>query len=282
MNLKKLLVLIFIFTSFSTFAETRWFTVEVLIFERNVDMSKLQESIPKEHKLVDTSNSTELLLKQFNNDCGKDKPCLHQKNPIVMTEANFNKNSRFQLVSKNDWTLTNDKHALDKYPQFTTVFHGAWRMPITGENKEKPIHIFAGKNFALQELKQIQAKQKALDPTYKRTNSLQNDNKKSISNEQLAINTELDNLKDKWAIDGNIKIYLNHYLYIDSQLIVRREDAQNLQENKNTNGSDVNSEQQTPIIKGMLFDQKEKLRSDKIYYFDHPLMGMIIQIRKIP
>lgn len=86
-----------------------------------------------------------------------------------------------------------------------------------------------------------------------------------------------------------------------SQLIVRREDTHTPQENKNnievskhedardfanhirnTNDSDVNNKQQTPIIKTMLFDQKQQLRSEKIYYFDHPLMGMIIQIRKIP
>ncbi|MCK5818224.1 MAG: peptidoglycan binding protein CsiV [Psychromonas sp.] len=299
MNLKKLFALILILTSFSTFADTRWFTVEVLIFERNIDMSTLQETIPKEHKQVNTSDSIELLLKQFNKHCQKDQPCLHQQNTMLLSNANFNKKTRFQLVPEKNWHLTSARHALDARKQFTTVFHGAWRMPITSKNNQKTIHLFAGKNFALQELKIIQTKQKALDPTYKRNDPDQKGNNKSISKAQLAINSELDKLKDKWAIDGNIKIYLNHYLFIDSQLIVRRQDMHDQQENKNNikvldpensveinnkigneSDSDVNTKPQIHVIKEMLFDQKEKLRSGKIYYFDHPLMGMIIQIRK--
>ena len=36
------------------------------------------------------------------------------------------------------------------------------------------------------------------------------------------------------------------------------------------------------VITESLFDQNRRLRSGEIHYFDHPLMGMIVQIRKIP
>ena len=43
----------------------------------------------------------------------------------------------------------------------------------------------------------------------------------------------------------------------------------------------MNVETKTAVTE-TLFDQKRRLRSEEIHYLDHPLFGVIVQIRKIP
>ena len=142
-------------------------------------------------------------------------------------------------------------------------------MPVRSRNKARPIRIFAGKNLA-----------------------------------NITLNGKKPNVKyinDKWEIDGNLKIYLAHYLYVDSQLIIRKRVMQtvtnDVQEEdavldivNSQNGAQVIRPNDTiipfkhakhSVIKEVLFDQNRRLRSGEIHYFDHPLMGMLIQIRKI-
>lgn len=286
MNFKKLLPLVLIFTSFSSIAETRWFEVEVLIFERNVDMNKLVENIPAEHEDINVSKRINLVLPQYNKDCVKNSPCLHQESPIVMNKYNFNKDTKFRRVSENHFQLKKQRQRLHKHASFQPVFHGAWRMPISSRTVQLPLHIFAGKNFSLPEMKRLAAKKKELDAA--------NDSEE-LNDDQKLVNADIKALKDTWAIDGNIKISLNHYLNIDSQLLVRREimedDAKvsaNIEVLSDENGVEIVKENdqieeqsQHAVLKEMLFDQKRRLKSEEIHYFDHPLMGMIIQIRKL-
>ncbi|WP_413698753.1 CsiV family protein [Psychromonas sp. KJ10-10] len=137
---------------------------------------------------------------------------------------------------------------------------------MLGPQLSKPLHLFAGENFAFKYPSQ-----------------------------------ELGTGADKWAIDGNFKIYLNHFLYVDSQLIIRKEMTQEIVQPpqaveviNDENGVQIASPTNLPlndtppaiikqrVLKEILFDQNRRLRSEEIHYLDHPLMGIIIQIRKIP
>ena len=44
-------------------------------------------------------------------------------------------------------------------------------------------------------------------------------------------------------------------------------------------GTLVQQTQAVPYLKRYLMDQFKRVRSEEIHYLDHPLMGMIIQIR---
>lgn len=286
MNFKKLLPLALILTSFSTLAETRWFEVEVLLFERNIDMNKFIESIPSEHKDIDVSNRINLIIPQYNKNCIKNMPCLHQKSPVLMNEYNFNKNTKFTNVEKSELKLTKQRLRLNKHDSFKPLFHGAWRMPISSQSVQLPLHIFAGENFSLPEMTRLVAVKTELDAS--------NDNDE-LTEDQKRVNAEIKALKDTWAIDGNLKISLDHYLNVDSQFLVRREISEDESKSiseievlSDENGVEIIKESdqiqentQHTILKEMLFDQKRRLKSEEIHYFDHPLMGMIIQIRKI-
>ncbi len=119
--------------------------------------------------------------------------------------------------------------------------------------------------------------------------------------------------QEVWEIDGLFKIYLRHYLFIEAQFNMRRPDrlirtvpaseldnnhasstmmnrntgAFNLQTNSNTNTStnvtSVNGnmiETSEPYLYAYEFNQKRRIRSKEIHYFDHPMMGMVIQVRR--
>jgi len=278
-NYKLLLPALFTLAAFSSAANAKreWFEVEVLIFERNVDMNKISEHSATDLLPIDTARSIELIHEQANKNCVKGESCLHQPSPVVANQWNFNKESGFRRVPASRFKLKCSAKRLTNHASFTPVFHAAWRMPISSKNRQKPIHIFAGENFALN---------------------------KNIEN--------TDTSADKWAIDGNLKIYLNHFLYVDSQLIIRKETTEKIPEEdvveekivpSDANAAELGvddqkeeddgveiveaSEQETHsgetrvVIKEMLFDQTRKMRSEDIHYFDHPMMGMIIQIRKI-
>ena len=64
-----------------------------------------------------------------------------------------------------------------------------------------------------------------------------------------------------WEVDGFLKVHLNHYLYITSHLLYR----------------DSGDTQDT--VSGE-FSQFRRVISGEVHYFDHPQVGMIVQIRR--
>jgi len=251
LNYKLLLSIIVLCTSFSISAEERWFEVEVLLFQRNISLDKISEKFSDDALFVNTDNSISML---------KADPA-GRSNPVVITSQQFDQQgNNFKMLDSSHLQLMQQRKKLSSHAAFKPVLHMAWQMPVESANAAKPIHLFAGDNL------------------------------------QLTSQTG-----DKWAIDGNFKVYLDHYLFIDSQLIIRQKILQDIvkvqpdpAENLNIIESenvveviDLNSEvnnaenNQQIVIADVLFDQNRRLRSEEIHYLDHPLMGIIVQIRKI-
>jgi hypothetical protein len=298
LNYRLLLPLILLCSAFPIHAQERWFEIELLLFQRNVDIEDIQEDLASENGAVDTANSIPLFKTQTDKLCVAE-PCLHESNPVLINSALFDPNAHgFQLLDASHLQLTPQREKLSRHALFTPVLHLAWRMPVASEREAIPLHIFAGKNLALN-MPQARSdkKVKSVDNAAVEieSNQLDQDLVSNIVNEQVVP------LTDKWEIDGNVKIYLDHYLFIDSQLLIREEVTQDvapLQMMQEQGFEIVNSEndvqvikqtdtekaidtKQETVIKEILFDQNRRLRSEEIHYFDHPLMGIILQIRKI-
>ncbi|MEI6897237.1 MAG: peptidoglycan binding protein CsiV [Psychromonas sp.] len=263
MNYKRLVTIFLTLVSLSAQAEQRWFEIELLLFQRNVDIKNINEHLSSQQIVVDSSNSITLLNAKKSVPCLAEGVCLSKANPTVIGSAEFNSSGNgFQRLSSSRLRFSAQRQRLEKHAGFKPLLHMAWRMPVARGTSARPIHIFAGRNLAL---------------------SMEN------------------SLSDKWEIDGNFKIYLDHYLYIDSQLIIRKKIteqiktvAQKIELSEDDNGvqiaqpidhvadnnATVKASYQT-VIKEILFDQNRRLRSEEIHYLDHPLMGIIVQIRKI-
>ena len=265
LNYRLLLPLILLCTTSAISAEERWFEIELLLFQRNMDIKAVKEDLIIKNSMIDSSSSTRLLKTEVNNLCVEGSPCLHKKIPVLIDNTQFDAQANgFQRLDNEQLQLTPQREKLKKHASFEPLLHLAWRMPVKNRNSAKAIHLFAGENYA----------------------------------DKIA-----QSASDKWAIDGNFKIYLDRYLFIDSQLLVRQEttqdiisaavkpqeqefevldsenDVQVIKQNENLEPAEV---KQKTVINEVLFDQNRRLRSGEIHYFDHPLMGMIVQIRKIP
>jgi hypothetical protein len=251
LNYKLFLPIMLLCSSFSANAEERWFEVEVLLFQRNISLDQIGEKLSDDLIAVDTSSSTSMLKVNATNE----------PNPVVISAQQFDHNANnFILLDSSHLQLSAQREKLAAHAAFKPILHMAWQMPVKSNSSAKPIHFFGGENLG--------------------------------SGSQSG---------NKWAVDGNFKIYLDHYLFIDSQLIVRQKTVQEkikLQPAPVQNSSILESENgveiidlnrdddtfvnnQKMVIKEVLFDQKRRLRSEEIHYLDHPLMGVIVQIRKI-
>ncbi|MEW6983390.1 CsiV family protein [Colwelliaceae bacterium 6471] len=76
-----------------------------------------------------------------------------------------------------------------------------------------------------------------------------------------------------WYLDGFFKVHLNHYLYITADFnIMNMTLAEQATKALQT--------EQAVELKPIRFAQNRRVISGEIHYFDHPYMGMIVQIRR--
>ncbi|NMP33495.1 hypothetical protein HII17_18260 [Thalassotalea sp. M1531] len=73
-----------------------------------------------------------------------------------------------------------------------------------------------------------------------------------------------------WFLDGYFKLHLNHYLFITADFNIA---VPNNKANKQLNEKNV-------PFKLIPFKQNKRVISKEIHYFDHPYMGMVVQIRR--
>lgn len=288
-------------SSLSATAEDRWFEVELLLFQRNVELQNVTEQLANEQVDIDLSESIPLIKTQAPLDCLPSQACPAKKNALLISSELFDRdNNHFIKLNNNQLQLKEQRDTLSRHAAFNPILHVAWRMPVKSRYAAKPLHLFAGENYA-----------KAMD----QGDLLSDDNSViEIVSDELIDNTSslltedgsvmLEQTKtpitNKWAVEGNFKVYLDHFLYIDSQLVIRKElthevevitthtdnvvvisSENDLQVIKQNETLDEVILEKVTELKEVLFDQNRRLRSEEIHYFDHPLMGMIVQIRKI-
>ncbi|WDE03173.1 hypothetical protein SG34_017345 [Thalassomonas viridans] len=81
-----------------------------------------------------------------------------------------------------------------------------------------------------------------------------------------------------WFLDGFFRVHLNHYLYITADFnIMNMSLAQQATQALASSGA---GSQQSQPVKAINFKQNRRVISGEIHYFDHPYMGMIVQIRR--
>jgi hypothetical protein len=83
-----------------------------------------------------------------------------------------------------------------------------------------------------------------------------------------------------WSVDGLFKVYLeNRYLFIDTELNIVKESKSPsvLSQEQDVLNKHSKISQQTNRVS---FKQDRRVISGEIHYFDHPNIGMIVQIRR--
>jgi hypothetical protein len=82
-----------------------------------------------------------------------------------------------------------------------------------------------------------------------------------------------------WSIDGLFKVHLDHYLYIDTEFNMI--EASNASSRLSAKQRLANKDQEASgLNKVISFKQDRRVITGEIHYFDHPHIGMVVQIRR--
>ncbi len=243
-------------------AEERLFDVEVIIFKRSVNAENMNESWPDYLSPVSYQNSASL------------------------NSAGYLSEKGVTLLPRSMYQLNDQAYRLRNHAGFQVLMHTAWRQGGNGQSTAPTFHLFAGKDFSTQ-----------FTP-----------NGKEVSPANLPGSEPL------MEFEGKLQIYVQHYLFANAEFdlrepVTRKVSAQETLSTENPlgisdladtpdamNTTEIAAEQPTTqlgnlqaietvpetenVLKTYRFDQKRKMKSDEIHYFDHPLLGMIIQVRK--
>jgi len=204
--------------------------------------------------------------------------------------------------------------ALKQHANYKLLMHSAWRMPPTIKRRAIPIRIFAGQNYQTRFnpdgspiLTPIEEVQEAVIVNDIETNT----------DTAAVLMTDEDELTPLWQLDGELLIYLDHYLYAETKMYIRQETTREVPVSDVT--SDYSTDQQSkeqsllslsslaldvkianPLVESISeldseaeiemqeqaflqsypMKQLRVIRSSEIHYFDHPKFGMLMQIRK--
>ena len=275
MLLKKSLVILCCLFSSTAFAE-RWFEVEVLIFKQH-PAPYLQEDFSLKHDAIEDKNTLDLLASAYKNQamdaCINGDPRF-QTRTFADTLVNSNPQSaacndsidyvksydvlpvtpqapvqdtmeQTYLLAPEQLQFEQQRQALDR-KGLTPILHTGWRFEGASKSRSPSMHLFAGNQ---------------LKNNMNTGFSYANSDFISLLDTPEPLFNKAQSPTMKWELDGLLKIHLRHYLYINADF-------------------DISEKQDNGELESARFSQFRRVFSEDIHYFDHPRLGMIVQIRK--
>jgi hypothetical protein len=102
-----------------------------------------------------------------------------------------------------------------------------------------------------------------------------------LDNKQLKISKPPVLPLQEWFLDGYFKVHLDHYLYITADFNVLSESLiTSTSQITESLSEDISSANRNTNKKLINFSQNRRAITGEIHYFDHPFVGMIVQIRR--
>ncbi|MDF5011878.1 peptidoglycan binding protein CsiV [Vibrio parahaemolyticus] len=235
----------------------RQFDIEVIIFKRAVDAESTTESWPNQLPKID------------------------MKNVGSLDSEAYRRSKGVTLLPRSSFRLNAQEAALNNHAGFKVLKHVAWRQGDRGKASAPIFRIVGGRDFS---------------GSYNADGSPINGNN-SYSSEgynEETINGPL------YELDGKFQIYVQHYLFAETTLDLREPSVREVRfESKSTDQlndelGDVDGNVQVgnlaeisptvteeTFLKSYRLDQKRRMKSSETHYLDNPLMGMIIQVRRV-
>lgn len=266
--MKKLIFFVLLGLSWPSIAE-RWFEVEVIVFKRNVNQSSVNEKWPDTQPIID------------------------DKGAISLSSPSSRQEYALSILPKSQRKLTKEYERLRQNPNFTPLLHLAWRQNDGNRNQMPKIRFRAGKNYQPEFY---------TDGTPKNTEDF---------TETLLTDPQQTPKIDEpmYELDGFIRLYVQHYLFLETDLVLREPGTRKVLQEINTVQMDTSSlseefiddspfsfdenqayvgfdkPERTYEIERYLtpypFKQKRRMKSGETHYLDHPMLGIIIQVRRI-
>lgn len=275
MLLKKSLIILCCLFSSTAIAE-RWFEVEVLVFKQR-PAPYLQEDFSLKKPAIEDKNTLNLLTplyteqamqacidgdtrfekrsftdslvnsKQQSGVCDNSIDYLksYEHLPVTPLVAAQDTMQQTYLLAPTQLQFNSQRQALER-KGLTPLLHTGWRFEGASKSRAPSMHLIAGEHI------------KSAEPS---APSYANPDFISLVNSQDSFFNAPKEPTMKWELDGLFKIHLRHYLYITANF-------------------DISQKHDSGEIEAARFSQFRRVISEEIHYFDHPRMGMIVQIRK--
>ena len=283
--------------------EERWFEVEIYLYEHNsptVEQWSDKAVKPRQRKTVDFITpmvSTDLTAVNMglngctSTDWATDSlNCNEQLNsnnqvksltdiPMVIAAAEpatAHLGDGAVLLAESQSQFKEIIATLKREKGNKSLMHMTWQQSMVPRNRAIPIKLYSGHDFSNEYEQNGQPLQSSDD-----SNGLPQFD--FMSSGFLA-----EPQKPVWKLDGTLNIYLEHYLFIETAFNLREEGEKTVtlmhRDNPASTGIDSKPEIDSvtsPFLYSIPMKQNRRVRSDEVHYFDHPKMGMIIQIRKM-
>lgn len=252
--MKRLIPLLLLFVSLPSLAQ-RQFDIEVIIFKRAVDAEKVNESWPNT------------------------QPKISLERVGSFQDTQYRASKGVKMLPYSEYKLTPQKDKLKQHAGFEVLMHTAWRQGDQGKSSAPVFHIQAGKDFS----KQFNAD----------------------GSEKGAVTASADGFQEEtidkplYELDGKLQIYVQHYLYAETTLDLKAPSVrevklqeQQIELDSPVNGAESNVQvgnlteisptvEVEEFLKSYRMEQKRRIRSTETHYLDHPLLGMVIQVRRV-
>lgn len=279
--MKKLIYLLLLAISWPSLA-ARQFDIEIILFKRNIDPEQVSESWPDQQKPINMSGTVSFA----------DSSSLAAKGISVM--------------SPDQYQLTAQYNSLKGHAGFTPLAHFGWRQGDLAKAAAPKFRITAGRDFSGQYLPDGTSKavMRQRDISLAETSLQEN----TADDVVVTIDPEYAEPvaaaeSPLYELEGKIRVYVQHYLFTEASLDLRepsrREVIVGTEPVDGETTSDIDplaadsnvqighlqevkkKVEVEEFLKSYRFDQQRKMRSGETHYLDHPLMGMVIQIRRI-
>ncbi|MBF4433322.1 hypothetical protein ERJ77_02185 [Vibrio anguillarum] len=254
--MKKLIPLLLLLISMPSLAQ-RQFDIEVIIFKRAIDAEKVSESWP---------NSL---------------PEINIQRAGSFSDLNYRQEKGVKMLPFSDYQLNDQAQKLKNHAGFEVLLHTAWRQGDQGRTSAPIFHIQAGKDYSAK---------------------FNTDGSEKVAVlEESPVNGVLEQsiASPLYELDGKLQIYVQHYLYAETTLDLKAPSVREIVLQSKPLELDITPEEQNAevqlgnleaisptvekeeFLKSYRMDQKRRMRSNETHYLDHPLMGMIIQVRRV-
>lgn len=256
--MKKLIPLLLLLVAMPSLAQ-RQFDIEVIIFQRAVNPEQTSESWPNSLPEINITRAGSF------------------------GDAQYRQSKGVMMLPYSNYQLTEEVQRLKNHAGFQVMLHTAWRQGDQGRSSAPIFHIQAGKDYSHQfnpdgrERIKAEIGETPIDGVVEQT-----------------INQPL------YELDGTLQIYVQHFLYAEAILDLKKPSVREIMLQDQTLDLNVEDEQESastvqvghltsvsPTVKTESFlkpyrlDQKRRMRSSETHYLDHPLLGIIIQVRRV-
>ncbi|NOH70993.1 hypothetical protein F0225_06515 [Vibrio pectenicida] len=256
--MKKLIPLLLLVVAMPSWAQ-RQFDIEVIIFKRALNPEQTAESWPDS------------------------LPELSMDKVGYLNDTNYRNRKGVTLLPSSSYKLNPQVQKLKSHAGFKILSHMAWRQGDGNRYVAPTFRIKAGRDFS---------GQFNSDGSPKGTN---------LGTEIIDGVTEESISRPLYELDGKLQIYVEHYLYADVQLDMRAPSTHEVKlEDTPLIFTQLSDSEQTETVQAGLMeditpkvhteqflksyrmDQKRRMRSTETHFLDHPLLGIIIQVRRVP